>query len=479
MLNEPTLPAAPAHLLAGHGEYPLPEIAPLRNAAEAALAVIAAFAAMLTVATVGLSLMGAGSVTSVGAAAAAVVSLAVGGSPGGLLSVGIVGSLRFMPLGVTLAGTAALGLAFYLPLRRWRRLTPRQLAGRVAAAAATSCLALAAVAAAGQGTVRLPSPLAGRLSGLGGQASPLGRLGPLGGILRGVLGDVIQSLVGNVSVVSFRVGAAGTVLSGLVWLLAVLAAGLLVARPGTLPAKVAWSRPRAAVSPALSASVQVVLVLVIAFAAFGVNAGLAVGHGDGPGVTGAVLLLLPGLLLAVLSAGAAVPWSLSAGPAASPGGGPGGAGMLGNLVGGSAPVTSVQRSHSLPALVTTGNLLWVPLLLGTAAVLLACGVLAAVRTPPLTEGEGTPARIRRRRAGRQAAALGAVWAAGLSVLVLCGGLSGRADLSAMGMSMMSFGAHADANAVLAFFAGFAGGGAAGGAGSLLVDKFRRLRQDPP
>jgi hypothetical protein len=67
MLNEPTLPAAPAHLLAGHGEYPLPEIAPLRNAAEAALAVIAAFAAMLTVATVGLSLMGAGSVTSVGA----------------------------------------------------------------------------------------------------------------------------------------------------------------------------------------------------------------------------------------------------------------------------------------------------------------------------------------------------------------------------------------------------------------------------
>jgi hypothetical protein len=49
------------------------------------------------------------------------------------------------------------------------------------------------------------------------------------------------------------------------------------------------------------------------------------------------------------------------------------------------------------------------------------------------------------------------------------------QVSIMGTPITGFGAHADASIILSAFAGFLAGGAAGGAGSLLMDAVRDRR----
>jgi hypothetical protein len=429
----------------------LPIITAGRNAAEAALSVAAAFAAMFVVAATALVLLGASSVTSLGSASAAMVSLAAGGklslgsassAAGGLLSIGMAGSLDAMPLGVTLAGTAALGLAFYLPLRRWRRLTPSLMTGRIAAAAATCFALLLMITNFGKGTARLPSSLTSKLSG-------------------------------GLSSVTF--GVSGAVLGGLAWLLVVLLAGQLTARLAHVPHGVAKSWLRAMVGPALSASIRVVMVLVLIIGAFAVGTAIVLGGGNGPKVAGAVLLLLPNLLILALSAGAGVPWLLSAGPSSTAGGGLGGMlGMLGRLRGGNGgtggQVHAVHHSISI-----FGSPLGVALWLITVLVLMACAMLATSRTPVPARRDGTPAESQWARARRHAILFGALWGAGLSALVLYSRISGAMQVSIMGTPITGFGAHADASIVVSSIAGLVVGGVAGGAGSLLMDTVYRRR----
>jgi hypothetical protein len=435
---------------------------------EAALSVAAAFAAMLAIAAAGLLLLGAGSITSLGSASAALVSMAVGGSlslssagsSGSMFSLGMAGSVNAMPLGVTLAGTAALGLAFYLPLRRWRRLSPGLMAGRIAMAAATCGLLLVVLSDVGKGSVSLPSSVSSQLGGgLGGSSSLgiLGRLRSLGG----------GGGTGPLSDVTFSVS--GAVLGGLSWLLIVLLAGLLTAQLAAVPAGMARNRLRAMVGPTLSASIRVMTALLLVIGAFAVGAGLVLGEGHGPKVVGAVLLLLPNLLVAAVSAGAGVPWSLSAGPSSTGGSGLGGIlGMLGSLGGGGGHIRSVHRSINI-----FGSPRELPLLLVAVGILLACAMLAAARTPVPTQRDGTPTEGRWERARRQAIVFGLMWGAGLAFLVLCSRLSGTMQVSIMGTPITGFGAHAGANVTIAAFAGFLAGGVAGGAGSLLIDAVRR------
>jgi hypothetical protein len=454
------------------------------------MAVLAAFAAMFAVAVAGLYFLRAGgSVTSLsGSVAAAVVSLAVGGpvsfgaggQASGLLSMGLAGSLRIIPLGVTLAGSVALGLAFFLPLRGRRRLTPGLLAARITVAACTCLLAALVVAASSRGSMRLPASVAGRLTGgLGGHARSRG-LGILGAIFGGQGGGGVG---GSLSSVAFRTGVAVTVFGSLVWLLVVLATGLLAGRSAYLPARLATGRLRAAVGPALAATIRViltVLLVLLVLLVLGTIGSLALAGANGPKTAGAVLLTLPNLVFGVLSVGLGVPWSLSGGSGGSAGAGLGALGrILGGLGGAGGPGRGrsmpIHRSVSLAALPGGGHLLWIPVLLGVAVILLACGVLAAARTPRRTRPDGTPAKASLHRAGLQAVRLGSVWSAGLFTVVAFSGLSATAGLSIMGMPIRSLGAHASASAPLALVLGLLGGAAAGAAGSLLLDAVRSGR----
>jgi hypothetical protein len=265
-----------------------------RAGLQGAAAALAALAVMVGLVAVGLYRLEVGGVGAV----AAGVALAAGGSvellAGGGFGAELRGGLSGMPLGVSLAGAAVLVVSFQAPLRR-RAVGREELAVRVAAAVGTFVAGVGVLALVGQG--RLPI---GRLGEWGRLGEPDGApfLGRERRSREAVTPELGQGSTPGDRTVQFHTDLAVTLGAGLLWVVVVLVVGWLVVRRAPLPSRLTWVHR---VRPALSATVTVVLVLVVD----GTLVGLLVG---GPLGGGLVLGAGTGVVL-VLTLGIGVPWS--------------------------------------------------------------------------------------------------------------------------------------------------------------------------
>ncbi|MFC9299329.1 streptophobe family protein [Streptomyces sp. NPDC057011] len=394
-------------------------------------------AVMAGVAALGLHLLGAdGSGGSLGAMTAAVVVLAVGGTvtPSGDLSVFGVGgvgaesSLDVMPLGVGLAGALVLARVFLRSLRAGA--APGEPAARVAVVVALLVAAAGGLAWAGHDAVTLDGavlPVPG--------APPKVELPGIGDI-GGLLPDRVGDLIGARGRVGFSVVPGPTLMGAGVWALGVLAVALAASRRG--PAALARLRP------AVSALVTVLLVAVAAGLAAAVWAAAGDGH---PGrVLGAALLgapngAWPGVLLGLFvplrgqATGEAGRWLPD---------------PLDGVLDGQ-PVTVARLAEY-------DGRVWL-LVAGAGLLLLAAGVLAAVRTP----GRGI---------GGCAARLSVVTGVGAGMLAWVTGVSADASVAVLGLDAVGAGVSVRPSVPYAVLLGAAWGAAAGAAGAALVGRRR-------
>jgi hypothetical protein len=349
----------------------------------AAVAASWAFVAMAAVTALGIHLLGLDHYASLDSLTAAMVAMAVGGriSPSGNVSVfgldaaAAQGAIGIIPLGVGLVGAVVLGWLFVRPLRRLPVLQPGVLLARAAGAVGAFLVLLGVVGWAGNGAVAIKvGSLTGGGSG-GGGGDPLGGLlgdgsgggsggdplSGIGGALGGLVGDNSNSTVG------FKVDLVPTLGFGLVWVLVVLAVAVLASRRCPLPA--GWSALARTVRPVLSALVTVLVGAVLVGAIAGIVVGLT-GNGGAKTVGGALLATPNGVFLAVVL-GMAVPLN---GRASGP--------LTGFLP---SPIDQLLKGGNgqqitLSSLARLDGKVWL-LPVAVALMLLAVGVVAAVRTP--------------------------------------------------------------------------------------------------
>jgi hypothetical protein len=382
---------------------------------------------------------------------------------------------------VTLLGTVVLGLAFFRPLRRRPRLSGTELAVRAGAAVAVVPPVFAVVAGLGRGTVRIPGSALGGLGGgaggcSSGPASLLGGAGGsgsgLGGLLSGLTGRLFGSggISGALSTLNFRTEPGSTVLGAAVWVVLVLAVGCVAARRTALPRGIAMSRLVRGWGPGVSAVTGVLLTLMAVLLAVLTFVGVAVG-GTGASAAGAVLLVVPNLVLVALTLGVGSPWTMVTGqtkgqsnPLSS---------LLGNLQGSCG---ASGRTQDLRTAAAGGFPLWPAALLLVCLVLLVCGYVAAARTPG--GGVGASDRGRYSRHLLLAARLGAVTAVLMGVAVTLAAGSGHVAINVFDMRMGGMRADLSGSAPLALVLGLVFGGAAGFAGSLLHDAVGSARRRP-
>ncbi|MER7733468.1 streptophobe family protein [Streptomyces erythrochromogenes] len=395
---------------------------------------------MAGVAGLGLHLLGADAAGgSLGPMTAAVVVLAVGGTvdPSGDVSVfGVAGagaetSLDVMPLGVSLAGALVLAGVFLRSLRAGAG--PGETAARVVAFTALLVATAGGLAWAGHDVVTLdgaalPStPVRVEVPGIG----------DIGGLLPDRVGDLVEARTR----VGFAVEAGPTLLGAGVWALAVLAVALLVSRRG--PAALARIRPAA------SAVVTVLLVAVAAGLAAAVWA--ALGDDDPERVLGAALLGAPnGSWLGVLL-GLSVP--LRGGASGEP------ARLLPDPLD-DLLSASAREPVTVARLAEYDGRVWL-LVVGVSLLLLAAGVLAAVRTP----GGGVAGCAVR---------LGAVTGVALAVLVRLTRVSADASLAVLGVDVVDAGVELRGDVPYALLLGVVWGALAGGAGALPAGRRRAV-----
>lgn len=465
-----------------------PSVTAGQNVSAGVVCALAAFAAMLAVALFGLSLADASSATPVMPAALAIVCLAVGGSAGfsggsggGFLSMGMEGGVRGTPLAVTLVGALVLGLAFFWRLRG-RRVTAELLFARAAVASVTWLVLLVVAAPLARGSLHLPDSVTAKLKPGAGGSGGGGLLGGGGGGLLGKLGGADRS--SSLSAVDFHTDVAMTVFAGLLWLLVVLALGTLAARRPRFPVRFATGRLRTVVGPVLSATATVVLAVTLSLTLVVTVGAFALGGDNGGKAAGAALLVAPNGVFALLSTGLGASWSFSfegAMDASSPFGsllsGLSG-GLLGGMTGGSdgGSFTPPHRSMSL-ADVTGGSLaMRLAVLLCALAVLVACGMLTAARTPVATRRDGTPLSTRSTRAAMTAAQVGLAWSVLLVMAQLFGGPSMTGVMSLGDMPLMNLNARGGADSVTAaVLLGLFTAAASGWVGSVVHDTYRVRR----
>jgi hypothetical protein len=230
------------------------------------------------------------------------------------------------------------------------------------------------------------------------------------------LGTGAGSRFGGAVDAGFSVAFLPTVAAATIWVLVVAGACALGVR---FPAVATGLRATATVSGVLTAGCL-----------------LVAGVFGGAAAAGGVLLVLPQVVAGVLLLGLGVPWTVSS------------EGPLSCALDGVAPLSP------------GGSLTWVPVV-----ALLACGIVAAVRTG---RRPGGPLR----RAAVLAAGFAAVTGAALAVAALLARSSVELGVTALGWSIPVLDARLAADPLLALAAGLAGGALAGFAGSLLVDAFR-------
>ncbi|WP_327152715.1 streptophobe family protein [Streptomyces yangpuensis] len=395
---------------------------------------------MAGVAGLGLHLLGADAAGgSPVPMTAAVVVLAVGGTvdPSGDVSVfGVAGagaetSLDVMPLGVSLAGALVLAGVFLRSLRAGAG--PGETAARVVAFTTLLVATAGGLAWAGHDVVTLDG------ASLPGTRVPVKvevpGIGDVGGLLPDRVGDLIEARTR----VGFSVVPGPTLLGAGVWALAVLAVALLVSRRG--PAALARVRPAAS---------AVVTALLVAVAAGLASAVWAAADDEHPGrVMGAALLGAPngswlgvllGLFVPLRGGASGEPARLLPDP-------------LDDLLSG-----SVREPVTVARLAEYDGRVWL-LVLGASLLLLAAGVLAAVRTP----GRGVVGCAVR---------LGAATGVALAVLVRLTRLSADASLAVLGVDMLDAGVELRGDVPYALLLGSAWGAVAGAAGAVLAGRRR-------
>ena len=441
---------------------------PRRNlVAGAVLAAVSAswaFAAMAAVAALGAHLLGLDRYAAIGPVTAALLALAVGGTvtPSGDVSAlglqaGAQGAIGMMPLGVSFVGAVVLGWLFVRPMRRLPVLDLPILLSRLAGVLVAFLVLLWVVAWSGNGTVAidLSSVTGGSGGGSGGSGSGSGGLlGGLAGLIGGAVGNSVKPTV------SFRVELLPTLGLGLLWALAVLAVALLAYRRVPLPH--GWTLLRRAVRPAVSAVVAVLSMAVLAGAVSGLVVGLS-GHG-GARTVGGVLLGTPNGVFLGVPLGMAVPLSGRA------------SGPLAQFL--PSPVDQLLKggggqSITLTQLARLDGRVWL-LPVAVALMLLAAGVLTAVRTPAPAPRPGAL-----REAASTALRLGIALAVTVPVLLALGAVSVDADLSVFGFSAIGAGLSISGNLAAGAGLGLAEGAVFGFLGSLLARRFAADRPPSP
>ena len=455
----------------------------LYAAVSGAVAVSWAFAAMAGVAALGIHLLGLDTYAKLGSLTAALVAMAVGGriSPSGDVSffgidaAGAQGAIGIIPLGITLVGAVVLGRLFVGPLRRRPVLQPGLLLARVAGAVVAFMVLLAVGAWSGNGTVAIKlNSLPGSGSGSGsGSGDPLGGLGGLigsnssgsgsgtgsgSGGTGGLLGGIGSLLGGGTNpTVGFKVNMAPTLALGLLWVLVVLALALLASRRCPLP--VGWESLRRTVRPVASAVVTMLVGTVLVGALSGIVVGL-MGNG-GAKTVGAALLATPnGVFLAVVL-GMAVPFTGKA------------SGPLAQFL--PSPVNQLLKggtgqSITLSRLAQLDGRVWL-LPVAVALMLLAVGVVAAVRTPrPVLPQSGA------REAAAAALRLGVAMAVVTPVLLVLADVSVNANLSVFGFNAVGAGLSISGNLLMGMVLGLVEGAVFGFLGALLVGRFASAKR---
>ncbi|MFG2970302.1 streptophobe family protein [Streptomyces sp. NPDC048288] len=498
-----------------------PAVTGLQNLIAGSGAAVAAFAAMLTVALLGLTLTGASSATSLVPAAVTLVCLAVGGSAdfsggsgGGLLSMGMAGGLRGMPLGVTLAGAVAVLPVFFRGLRG-RKVTAETMFARVAAALVTWLVLLMVFSPFGRGSLELPQSLTAKVKPGSAGGGPGGGLGGLlgggsgagsgagsggGGLLGRLTGSGVGSGVGSgagggllggsggsssLSTVDFEADVAITVFAGLAWLLVVLLLGVAATRRPRFSIPFATGRLRTTLGPALSATASVLLPVTAALTAAGAVGAWFLAGDDGGKAAGTILLAAPNAVIAVLSTGIGASWTMSfqgvmdtSSTLGSLLSGLSGGGLLSGLTGssGGGGFTPPHRTMSL-ADATGSPVVRLGLLLAVLAVLFACGILTAARTPVPLGRDGRPQQTTRAtRAALTAVQTGLVWSVLFLAADLVGGPSMTATMSIMDSPLMNLTAGGGADSALtSVLLGLFAAGAAGFAGGFVQDAYRARR----
>ncbi|MDI5963072.1 streptophobe family protein [Streptantibioticus silvisoli] len=400
---------------------------------------------MAAVAALGLHLLGTDRRAALGPSTAALVTMAVGGRVHafgnvsafgrGAAATGVIGLL---PLGVALTGALLVARVFLRSLRGADPgVRPTELAARAAVVVALFTAAVAGLAWAGQDTVSLRGGPAGDGNGL-----PGGLAGLDGAFSRGL--DTLGRTHGSVG---FRVDTAASAGGGALWIVVVLALALAAGRR----APAGCGPVHRVVRPAVSAWCTVLLLAVAAGLA--VAACAAVTDDHPARVAGGALLGTPNAVWFATTLGLFVPWSgRASGPLTVLLPDP-----LGRVLGSARGPVTVRGLAELDGRV------WL-LPVAAAVLVLAAGVLTAVRTPP---ADAPPGRRVARIAVRDAVA-GAV---ALPALVGLTGFSVAAGLSAFGVDAAgaALSLHGSlGRAVLLGAAWGAAGGAAGGALALLT-----------
>ncbi|MGW1074223.1 streptophobe family protein [Streptomyces sp. NPDC002537] len=412
-----------------------------------------AFLAMAGIAALGLHLLGADAAGALGPMTAAAVVLAVGGSvtpSGDLEAFGLKGAaahsaIEIAPLGVSLAGALLLGLVFARSLRSaGTTVRAGELAARAGAVAVLFLLLLGGLAWVGSDTVTIDGSGLG-IGGAngGGPGLSIPGIGDIGGGLP----DRLAGLARAKASVGFSVDTASSLLGGAVWVLGVLLVTVLAARRAPLPS--GWEVLHRTVRPAVSA---LCAVLVLAVGA-GLSAALAAAAADDhpKRVLGGALLGAPNGVWLGVPLGLLVSWRGTA------------TGALVQVL--PSPLDELLSAKADEP-VTLGRLaqldgrVW---LLGVGCVLLilAAGVLTAVRTP---RGELGAVAF----AGRCAVSLGVATALALPLLVLATRVKADAGLSVLGFDAVGAGLELRGSVPMALGLGAVWGAAAGAAGGLLA-----------
>ncbi|WP_051726630.1 streptophobe family protein [Streptacidiphilus jeojiense] len=455
----------------------------LYGAVSGLVAVSWAFAAMAAVAALGIHLLGLDTYASLGSLTAALVAMAVGGriSPSGDVSffgidaAGAQGAIGIIPLGLSLVGAVVLAWLFVRPLRRYPVLDPGPLLARAGGAVVGFMVLLAVGAWAGNGTVAIKlNSLPGTGSGSGsgsGSGDPLGGLGGLignnssgsgsgsgSGGIGGLLGGVGSVLGGGTDpTVGFKVDLAPTLALGLLWVLVVLALALAASRRCPLP--VGWEPLRRTVRPVASAVVTVLVGAVLVGAVSGIVVGL-MGNG-GAKTVGAALLAAPNGVFLVVVLGMAVPFNGKA------------SGPLAQFL--PSPVDQLLKggtgqSITLSKLAQLDGRVWL-LPVAVALMLLAVGVVAAVRTPrPVLPQSGA------REAAGAALRLGVGMAVVTPVLLVLADVSVNANLSVFGFNAVGAGLSISGNLLMGVVLGLVEGAVFGFLGALLVAQFASAKR---
>ncbi|MFG2311573.1 streptophobe family protein [Streptomyces sp. NPDC048566] len=441
----------------------------------AVAAVSWALIGMAGTAALGLHLLGADTVGSLGPMTAAVVALAANGSvtPSGDVSAfGLHGApahtaLQVTPLGVGLVGALLMAWFFLRSLRGRAVVAPAELLARAGSVIALFVVTLGGLAWAGHdvvtidgGRLGLDGAAGGAGGGLGDIADRLpGGLGDLGGLLP----DKVGALVRAEAAVGFSVDTAPTLLGGAAWAAGVLLIALLASRRTPLPP--GWGVVHRVVRPAVASLVTVLLLAVLAGLAAAAYA--AVGDDHPRRIAGAALLGAPNGVWLAVPLGLLVPWDGRA------------TGELARLL--PDPLDRLLGGADRP--VTLGRLaeldgrVWL-LAVAAALMMLSAGVLTAVRTPFAGAGPaaGAPARTGPggrgggvpRHVGRCAVRLGVVTALALPLLVQLTDVSVDASLSVLGFDAFGAGVRLAGRTGAALVLGAVWGAGAGGVGALLA-----------